>query len=77
MSKELKFEQLEARQFFLYPNKTSLPRVVDLALVAFDEWPERWENACAALQTIGVKWNEEEMELEKAFSKRQNERSAS
>ena len=77
MSKEPTFEQLEARQFFLYPIKTNLPRVVDLALVAFDEWPERWEKACVALQTIGVKWNEEEMELEKAFSNRQNERSAS
>jgi hypothetical protein len=77
MSKEPTFEQLEARQFFLYPNKTSLPRVVDLALIAFDEWQERWENACAALQAIGVKWNDEEMELEKAFSERQNERSAS
>jgi hypothetical protein len=71
------FEQLEARQFFLSPCRTTLLRVVDLAIQAWgkDEWQARWENACAALQAIGMKWNDEE--LEKAFTERQNERSAS
>lgn len=75
--KEPTFEQLEARQFFLYPYRTTPSRVVDLAIQAWDkdEWQERWENACAALQAIGMKWDDEE--LEKAFIERQNERDAS
>ena len=75
--KEPTFEQLEARQFFLSPCRTTLLGVVDQAIKAWDEdeWQARWENACAALQAIGMKWNDEE--LEKAFTDRQNERSAS
>ena len=75
--KEPTFEQLEARQFFLYPCRTTLLGVVDHAIKAWDEdeWQARWENAVAALQSIGMKWEDEE--LEKAFIERQNERSAS
>lgn len=68
-------EQLEARQFFLYPCRTTLLRVVDLALLAFDDWQDRWEQAAKALQAIGLKHTDEE--LEKALSERQNERDAS
>ncbi len=77
MSKEPTLEQLEARQFFVSPCRTTLLRVVDLAIQGWgiDEWEERWTNACAALQAIGMKWDDEE--LEKAFTERQNERSAS
>jgi hypothetical protein len=75
--KEPTFEQLEARQFFLSPCRTTLLGVVDQAIKAWDEdeWRTRWESACAALQAIGMKWNDEE--LEQAFTERQNERSAS
>ena len=75
--KEPTIEQLEARQFFLYPYRTTLPRVAHLAIQAWDkdEWQTRWENACAALQAIGMKWDDEE--LEKALTERQNERDAS
>ena len=75
--KEPTFEQLEARQFFLYPCRTTLLGVVDHAIKAWDkdEWQERWENACAALQAIGMKWEDEA--LEKALVERQNERDAS
>lgn len=77
MSKDPTYEQLEARQFFLSPCKMTLLGVVDYAIKGWgeDEWPTRWENACAALQAIGMKWDEEE--LEKAFTDRQNERNAS
>ena len=74
MNNEPKLAQHEARQFPLSPYSTPLPCVVDLSLVAFEEWAVRWEFACAALQAIGLKWNDEE--LEKAFSKRKDERSA-
>ncbi len=75
--KEPTFEQLEARQFFLYPCRTTLLVVVDKAIKGWDEdeWQARWENAVAALLAIGMKWEDEE--LEKAFTDRQNERSAS
>lgn len=73
--KEPTVEQLEARQFFAAPCRTTLLRVVDLALQAFEEWEERWVNACAALHAIGLKYSDEELEV--AFSERQNERSAS
>lgn len=75
--KEPTFEQLEARQFFLYPCRTTFLVVVDKAIKGWDEgeWQARWENACAALQAIGMKWDDEE--LEKALVERQNERSAS
>ncbi len=75
--KEPTFEQLEARQFFLYPCRTTLLGVVDKAIKGWDEdeWQARWENAVAALQAIGMKWEDEE--LEKALVERQNERSAS
>ena len=66
--------QLEARQFFASPYKTNLLRVIDLALVAFDEWPERWEKARAALQAIGLKHSDEELQV--AFAERQNQRDA-
>ena len=67
-------QQLEARQFFVSPYKTNLLRVIDLALVAFDEWPERWEKARAALQAIGLKHSDEELEV--ALAERQNQRDA-
>ena len=75
--KEPTFEQLEARQFFLYPCRTTLLRVAHLAIQAWDEdeWQARWENACAALQAIGMKWDDEELEV--ALTERQNERDAS
>ena len=75
--KEPTFEQMEARQFFLYPCRTTLLGVVDHAIKAWDEdeWQERWENACAALQAIGMKWDDEELEV--ALTERQNERDAS
>ena len=75
--KEPTFEQLEARQFFLYPCRTTLLGVVDHAIKAWDEdeWQARWENAVAALQAICMKWEDEE--LERALVERQNERSAS
>lgn len=75
--KEPTVEQLEARQFFLSPCRTTLLGVVDKAIKGWDEdeWQARWENAVAALQAIGMKWEDEE--LEKAFVERQNERSAS
>lgn len=75
--KEPTVEQLEARQFFLSPCRTTLLGVVDKAIKGWDEdeWQARWENAVAALQSIGMKWEDEE--LEKAFVERQNERSAS
>lgn len=75
--KEPTIEQLEARQFFLSPCRTTLLGVVDNAIKAWgeDEWRTRWENAVTALQAIGMKWEDEE--LEKAFTDRQNERSAS
>ncbi len=73
--KEPTFEQLEARQFFLYPCRTTLLCVAHLALVAFDSWPDRWEQARAALQAIGLKHTDEE--LQKALSERKNERDAS
>lgn len=75
--KEPTVEQLEARQFFLSPCRTTLLVIVDKAIKGWDEdeWQARWENAVAALQTIGMKWEDEE--LEKAFVERQNERSAS
>ena len=77
--KEPTIEQLEARQFFLHPCRTTLLRVVDLAIQGWDkdDWQVRWENATAALQAIGIKWNEQGMELELAFTERQNERDAS
>lgn len=75
--KEPTVEQLEARQFFMSPCRTTLLGVVDKAIKGWDEdeWQARWENAVAALQAIGMKWEDEE--LEKAFVERQNERSAS
>lgn len=73
--KEPTVDQLEARQFFAAPCRTTLLRVVDLALRAFDDWQERWVNACAALNAIGLKYSDQELEV--AFSERQNERSAS
>jgi len=75
--KEPTVEQLEARQFFAAPCRTTLLVVVDKAIKGWDEdeWQARWENAVAALQAIGMKWEDEE--LEKAFTDRQNERSAS
>ncbi len=75
--KEPTVEQLEARQFFLSPCRTTLLVIVDKAIKGWDEdeWQARWENAVAALQAIGMKWEDEE--LEKAFVERQNERSAS
>ena len=75
--KEPTFEQLEARQFFLYPCRTTLLGVVDHAIKAWDEdeWLARWENAVAALQAIGMKWDDEELEV--ALTERQNERDAS
>lgn len=77
MSKDPTYEQLEARQFFLSPCRTTLLGIVDRAIKGWgeDEWQERWENACAALQAIGMKWDDEE--LQKAFTDRQNERNAS
>ena len=73
--KEPTFEQLEARQFFLYPCRTTLLCVAHLALVAFDSWPDRWEQARAALQAIGLKHTDEELQV--ALTERQNERDAS
>lgn len=75
--KEPTVEQLEARQFFLSPCRTTLLGVVDKAIKGWDEdeWQARWENAVAALKAIGMKWEDEE--LEKAFVERQNERNAS
>lgn len=67
--------QLEARQFFLYPCRTTLLCVAHLALVAFDNWPDRWEQARAALQAIGLKHTDEELQV--ALTERQNERDAS
>lgn len=67
--------QLEARQFFVSPCKKNLLCVIDLALDAFDEWPDRWEKARAALQAIGLKHSDEEIQV--AFAERQNQRSAS
>ena len=75
--KEPTVEQVEARQFFAAPCRTTLLGVVDKAIKGWDEdeWQARWENAVAALLAIGMKWEDEE--LEKAFTDRQNERSAS
>lgn len=75
--KEPTVEQLEARQFFLSPCRTTLLGVVDKAIKGWDEdeWQARWEKAVAALKAIGMKWEDEE--LEKAFVERQNERNAS
>lgn len=73
--KEPTFEQIEARQFFLDPCKTTLLRVADLALVAFDPWTQRWEEAAEALGKIGLAYTDEE--LDKALTQRQNERAAS
>ena len=67
--------QLEARQFFLYPCRTTLLCVAHLALIAFDEWPDRWEQARVALRAIGLKHTDKD--LEDALVKRQNERDAS
>lgn len=75
MKKDPTTAQLEARQFFLHPNRTTLLGVAKLAVLAFDEWQERWENAVAALHAIGMEFNDEELEL--ALVSMQNERDAS
>lgn len=77
MKKDPTTAQLEARQFFLHPYRTTLLGVAKLAVLAFDEWQERWENAVAALHAIGVEFDDEQQELELALVSMQNERDAS
>ena len=60
------------------PRETTMRLEIDRALAACQDCPDcqaRWENAVAAFQAIGMKWEDEE--LEKALVERQNERDAS
>ena len=75
MKKDPTTAQLEARQFFLHPYRTTLLWVAKQAVLAFDEWQERWENAVAALHAIGMEFDDEELQL--ALVSMQNERDAS